>query len=675
MSFDALFRPRAVAVFGSVSPGKLGGILIDQLLAGGFSRVYAINPKAQSAEGVSAYASIFDAPNDVDLAVVATPADTVAAILENCGKRRIRAAVVISSGFSEAGNAAGEAELVDIARRYGIRFIGPNCAGLSNTHHALQATIQAQAPKGGTAIVSQSGAVGGAILELANLHGLGVSKFVSYGNGADLNQTEFLRYLADDPETANVVIYIENVQDGAAFRAALSQLAAKKPVVVLKAGRTMSGQRAALSHTGSLAGSDRVFDAVFAECGAVRVDSLDDVLDLCKGFSYLPPVNGKKIAIVTNSGGPGVMTADLGESLGMDVCAPDAAALEKLKSFLPAWAGYSNPFDLTVEGTGEKYRMALETALRSYDAAVCIFFGPPYLDTRPVAEGILAAFKNSGKPIACAMETGLNAASSARFLQENGLPNFPSTERAMRVLWRMARDEKRRMRPRAEKIALPKTEPIFPGAKRLLEPAAMELLAKNGVASPPFRFIADAADAGAACAALGFPVAMKVVSPKVLHKSDRGGVRLNVGGEAEARRVFCDMAEQFAGDDFRGVIAYPMLSGGHEVMIGVTRDKQFGPIVAFGLGGIYTEVLRDVVLHTAPVTVSEAEGMIRGIRAFPILDGARGQKKADIGALARMIAAVSLLPLRYPDLAEADFNPVFVFPEGQGAVVADVRLL
>jgi acetyltransferase len=319
MSFEALFTPRAAAVFGSVAPGKLAGILIDQLLGFGFTRVYAVNPKGLGKDNVPGFTSIADIPDTVDMAVIAAPAKTVPEIMEECGKAGVKAAVVISSGFSEAGNKEGEVQIKQIADCYGMHFIGPNCAGMINTHHKLAPTLQAYPPKGVTAVVSQSGAVGGAIMEWAGMHGLGISKFVSYGNGADLNQVEFLRYLKDDPETKVVAVYIETVNDGIAFMDALKELTVVKPVIVIKSGRSSSGQRAALSHTGSMAGADAVYEAAFKSCGAIRVDSLDDMIDLCKGFSYLPPVKGRKVAIITNSGGPGVMAADMGESLGLSI--------------------------------------------------------------------------------------------------------------------------------------------------------------------------------------------------------------------------------------------------------------------------------------------------------------------------------------------------------------------
>ena len=675
MGFQQLFYPKAVAVFGSMTPGKLGGILAEQIKSYGFDRVYAVNPKGNGREdlGIRGFHSLEEIDDTPELAVIATPAATVPGIMENCGQYGIRAAVIISSGFSEAGNAEGEKQVKAIADQYGMCFIGPNCAGLINTHHALAPTLQAFPPKGFTAVISQSGAVGGAIMEWAGLHNLGISKFASYGNGADLNQVEFLRYLKDDPETSVVAVYIETVNNGEEFMQALRELTAVKPVIALKSGRSQSGQRAALSHTGSMAGADAVYDAAFEACGAIRVNSLDELIDLCKGFSYLPPVTGRRVAIVTNSGGPGVMTTDLGESLGLDIADTPADMQERLRSFLPAWAGFHNPIDMTVEGTGENYRKVIEEVLTGYDACVSIAFCPPYLDTSLLAKGMLEAFRHTGKPVLCALETGNGAKDSMQFLADNGLPNFPSTERAITVAANMLKYHEYREHL---KNGIPeKAAPVggLPKGRNLLEYEAMELLSSSGISVPPFRFVQNRSDIGAACAEIGYPVVIKVVSPEIIHKSDVGGVHLNVRTEEEALAAFDHMESIASGKDFRGVMVYPMLKKGTEVILGMTRDRQFGPVVAFGMGGIFTEVLKDITLRIAPVSEETARKMVLGIRSHKILEGIRGQAGVDIDALAKMVAAFSQLPFRYPEIKEIDLNPVFAY-EG-GAMVSDARII
>lgn len=672
MGMRELFYPRGVAVFGSVSEGKLAGILIRQALQAGYEKVFAVNPKGAGIEGVAGHTSLAEIPEPVDLALIAAPAPTVAGILEACGQRGVKAAIVITSGFSEMGNLQGEQELVAVAKRYGISFIGPNCAGLLNTHHNLSVTLQAYPPKGNTAIVSQSGAVGGAIMEWAQSQGLGISKFVSYGNGASLNQADFLRYLKDDPETGVVGLYIENISDGREFMEALGALAAVKPVVVIKSGRTGTGKRAAQSHTGSMAGADAVYEAAIHACGAIRADSLDELIDLCKGFQYLPPVQGNRVAIITNSGGPGVMTADLGEELGMDVAEPSESTKESLRQFLPSFAGYSNPIDLTVEGTGENYRKSIEIMLESYDAALPIFFGPPYLDTRPMAQGMVDAARHAKKPVLCALETGLHAAESVQLIREGGLPNFASTERAIRTLAGMYRYEAQKKKLRAH-APVKAAEPIAYQQSQILEPQAAALLKEAGLPLPPWAFAQTKAEAVTAGRRIGYPVVFKVVSPQIIHKSDFGGVVLHIQSDIEAQRAFDTIAQNAAQHDFRGIMVYPMLKPGKECILGFTRDPQFGPVIAFGMGGIFTEVLKDISLRVAPVSVEGALDMMRDLRCYPILAGARGQVPVDLEALARLIADFSQMPFLYPGIKEADLNPVFAYADR--AVIGDVRLI
>ena len=361
MTLHDLFYPRGIVVAGSMAEGKLGYELVKQLVAGGASNIYACNPKAQSAFGVPAFEMISRIGDKVDLAVIASPAPTVAGILRQCGEAGIKAAVIISSGFSEVGNHSGEAEILQVARQFSIRVVGPNCAGIVNTAHNLFATLETRPPAGKMAFISQSGALGGAVLSWAEEQGVGISKFVSYGNRADLDEIELLPFLAEDAETSVVALYIESVSNGRAFRHSVSQFTRKKPLVVIKSGRSRSGQRAALSHTGSMAGSDAVYDAVFAESGAIRVSSVEEMFDLCKGFIGLPLPRGNKIGIVTNSGGPGILAADQAEKAGLEVREINQEMKGILKGFLPANCSLNNPIDLTVQGTGDQYQGALTT--------------------------------------------------------------------------------------------------------------------------------------------------------------------------------------------------------------------------------------------------------------------------------------------------------------------------
>jgi len=672
MSFQALFNPRGVAVAGSVAPGKLGNVLINRLVEGGFEKIYALNPKAQGIGRVEGFTSAQDINEPLDLVVIASPASTVKDVLEDCGKKGVKAAIIITSGFSEAGNTTGEEEIKSIAQKYGIRFTGPNCAGMVNTHSQLLATLEAAPPKGNTALISQSGAVGGNIMAWAKEQGLGISKFVSYGNGNDLNELEFLKFLKDDPETKVIAMYLENIKNGREFMQILKEVTRIKPVVVIKSGRTSTGQRATLSHTGSMAGADAVYDAVLKECGAMRVETIEDMFDLCKGFAFLPPVTGRRLAVITNSGGPGVMAADKAEEVGLDVAEPSGDMAVALKELLPPHAGIKNPIDLTVEGTGEEYRQVLEKALKEYDAALALYIGTPYLKAMSIAEGIKKAAEALQKPIVSTVQVGCDVEESVNYLKEHNLPNFVTGERAVKVLSRMAEYEKYRSNL-SKSTEIPEKKGKLPGDGPILEPDGMALLRENGIPVPQLRFVSTGQEATKAARELGYPVVMKVVSPQILHKSDCGGVVLNISNDQEAASAFDQIEKAAHGRDFRGVVIYPMLKGGREVILGLTRDVQFGPVIAFGLGGIYTEVLKDIVLRVAPVDRAGAEEMIRSIRTYPILKGIRGQEPADLDALAEAIVNFSKLPFLYPEIEEADLNPVFVFPKG--IFVGDVRLV
>jgi acyl-CoA synthetase (NDP forming) len=667
-----LFCPRGVAVVGSTAEGKIGYELIRQILDGGFPGVFAINPKAQGAFGVPGFRAVSEIGRPVDLAVIASPGPTVPAVLEDCGQVGIQAVVVISSGFSEVGNEAGEEEIRRIACRYRMRVVGPNCAGIVNTHHKLFASIETRPPKGEVAFISQSGALGGAVLSWAEEQGMGISKFLSYGNRVDLDEIDLLPYLAEDPETRVAALYVESIAAGRPFLDAVREFTRRKPLVVIKSGRSQSGQRATLSHTGSMAGSDAVCDAALRSCGALRVSSVEEMFDLCKGFVKLPPIRGRRVAIVTNSGGPGVLAADRAEDVGLEISEPSPRLGERLRQFLPGHCALRNPIDLTVEGTEAGYRETLLATLEEYDAALALDVSTPYMDTVALARGVCDAAERAAKPIVVNFMAGRIVANAIAYLNERGTPNYATGERAVAVLARMADYETYKTRHRTRPEA-PGEERRLPSGGRMLEPEAMTWLRENGMPTPEFRFAADVEQSVQGCREIGYPVAIKVVSPDILHKSEFGGVALNVRDETAATAAFEAVRKSAAGKDFRGVVIYPMVNDAQEVLMGITRDPQFGPVVAFGLGGIYTEILRDISLRIAPVDRADAEAMIREIRSFRILEGVRGQAPCDLDALAETLANFSRLPFLYPEITEIDLNPVFVL--SKGLVVGDVRVI
>jgi acyl-CoA synthetase (NDP forming) len=687
MSLQSLFYPRGVAVVGSASEGKIGYELIRQLVDGGYREVFAVNPRAQGALSAPGYEAVSRIDRPVDMAVIVSPTSTVSDVLADCGRAGVKAAVIITAGFSEVGNQAGEDEITQVANRHGIRFVGPNCAGIVNTRHRLFPTLETRPPAGAISIVAQSGAVGGIVLAWAQEHGLGIAKFVSYGNGADLNEIDLLQYLAEDPETEAVGLYIETVTDGRAFMQAVRRCTRRKPVIAIKAGRTGSGQRAALSHTGSMAGADAVYDAALRQCGAIRVQSIEELFDLCKAFLHVPCLGGRRVAIVTNSGGPGVLAADRAEEMGLDVAEPSPGLKERLSGFLPAHCALRNPFDLTVEGTEDGYRRTLLAVLDEYDAALALNVATPYIDSVPLARGTCDAAEQSGKPVVASFLPGRIVARGVAHLQERGVPNFATGERAVTALARVAKyyeDESANLQfhepPRTGESQtgasdLPSAIGHLPGEGQMLEPEAMAWLRDNGLPVPDFCFASTQAEALRGCSHIGYPVVMKVVSPDILHKSDHGGVVLDVRDAPEAEAAFQEIRQAATSRDksFHGVVIYPMIRDAQEMLLGLSRDPQFGPVVAFGLGGIYTEVWHDVSLRVAPIDQIEAAAMIREIESFPLLQGVRGQESRDLDALAPVLARFSQLPFRYPDVAEVDLNPVFLL--SGGLVVGDVRLI
>lgn len=695
MSIDRLFHPRGVAVVGSTGPGKIGYELVKQIVDGGFEPVFAVNPKAQGACGVPGFASLREVDAPVDVAVIAAPAATVPDVLDDCGAAGVGNAVIISSGFSEVGNREGEDEIKRIAQRHGIRVVGPNCAGFVDTGRRLFATLETRPPAGPVSFISQSGALGGAVLSWAEEQGLGLAKFLSYGNRADLDEIELLPYLAQDDDTQAAALYIESVPDGLAFLRAVRAFTRVKPLVVIKSGRSQAGQRATLSHTGSLAGSDAVYDAALKEAGAIRVESVEEMFDLCKGFVGLPALRGRRVAIVTNSGGPGVLAADKAEAIGLTTPEPSSALRERLRSGLAPYCALGNPIDLTVEATEATYRDTLCTVLEEFDAALALDVSTPYLDSVALARGVSEAVRRSDKPVAVTFMAGEIVADAVAHLREQGVPNFASGERAMAVLARMADHYERAgagcsldarlgldSDPQAT-VEEGRSQVEAPnggaGASELscdgpvLEPEAMTWLAANGLPTLPFRTAASADEAAAACRAIGYPTVMKVVSPQILHKSELGGVEVDLRDDAAARAAFAAIARRAEGRDFRGVVIYPLVDAGLEVLLGLARDPQFGPVVMFGLGGIYTEVLRDVALRIAPLDHGEALAMIHEIRAFPLLAGARGRRAYDLDELAEALVNLSRLPFSYPTVDEVDLNPVFLTADG--LVVADARVI
>ena len=676
-SFERLFSPRAVAVFGSVKASRIAHQICVQMTRGGYAGVLvSVNPGAEKPagiEGVPAYADVGEAPGDIDLAVLAVPARYAAECLAACGKKGIPFAVVLTSGFSETGDRAAEETLRRTAAENRIRIIGPNCAGIMSTPARLFASIEERALPGRAALVSQSGAVGAAALAMAGERGIGFSRFVSIGNRADIDESDMLDFLALDDETAMAALYLESVADGRKFLRAASRFSERKPLIVIKAGRSGAGTRAASSHTGSMAGSDDVFAAACAQTGIIRVDGIEEMLDLCSGFEHYPVPRGERLLIVTNSGGPGILTSDRAEALGLRVEPPSPALRGRLKEKLLPNASAQNPVDLTVEGSPDDYAFALSACLaEEYDAAIAINVGTPFLDSTGLAEGAAAgARETAGKPVIPVFMAGRIVAEGVERLKAAGMPPLPTGERAAAVLRAMAPRKPGAGRP-ARDWALGGGEKN-PPAGQFLEPEQAAFLTERVFPLPAHRFVSTSEEARKACADLRFPLVMKIVSPEIVHKSDKGGVILGIRDSAMCVTAFEEMTGRLSGYGIRGVMIYEQLSGGRECILGLTRDASFGPVVLAGAGGVMSELVRDVSMRIAPLSRDDCGEMIDELRFNRVISGFRGGPPLSRGSLVDLMMRLSELAVDEPWIEELDFNPVFLFPDR--AVIGDVRIL
>jgi len=672
-SFDRLFNPGRVAVLGSVKENKIAHQVFTQMVQGGYTGdLVSVNPSAQRPSGmedIPAYAHMSEVPEEVDLAVLAVPARFVAESLTVCGERGVPFAVVLTSGFSEIGNREGEKALKQTAGRYGMRLIGPNCAGIMSTQSHLFASIEERALPGKTALVSQSGALGAAALAMAGERGIGFSRFVSIGNRADINEADLLYYLADDEQTAQAAFYLESVMNGRKFLQAATYFAGKKPLILIKAGRSGAGMRAANSHTGSMAGSNAVFDAACVQAGILRVEGVEEMLDLCSAFEHYPVAAGKRLLIVTNSGGPGILTSDRAEAEGLELPPPSEPLKKKLAADLLPNASVNNPVDLTVEGTEEDYALAIAEGLKSeYDAAIAINVGTPFLDSTGLAEGIIrGASEVPDKPVVPVFMAGRIVKTGTELLAKKGYAPAPTGERAAAVLAAMARMQPPVMRDWA--LSGTSRGP----AGRFLEPEQVDFLIQRGFPFPVSRFVTSAEEARTTGGGLRFPVVIKVVSQEIIHKSDAGGVMLGIRDVEELVTAYQDMASRLSNRGMRGVMIYEQVEDGREFILGAKKDPDFGPVILLGAGGVMAELIKDAVLRIAPLTEEDCEVMISSLKVAPLINGFRGSAPLAKDALVEVMLKLSSLVTAETWIEELDFNPVFLFEDR--AVIGDVRVI
>ncbi len=646
-----LFDPESVAVVGATpKKGKVGYAIINNLkhFRG---KVYAINPKYEEVLGFPCYPSILEAP-PVDLAVIAVPAKVVNPVLEQCGEKGVKYAVVITAGFRETGREGAklEEELVRICRKYGIKLVGPNCLGIINTHNGLNATFASTQPKpGNIAFLSQSGAFIIAVMEYFRNVNEGFSKIVSMGNKAVLDEADIMEMLRGDPYTDVIMLYIEGIGDGRKFMEVAERVGRAKPVVAMKSGKTDAGAKAASSHTGSIAGSYQACLAAFRQSGVIPAESPEDLFDVAKIFAKYRDVEGG-VAVVTNSGGPGVMAADAIEAYGLKMASFSRETIEKLKEILPAGANVYNPVDVLGDSDAERYIKAIECVANDENVGAIIAITVP---TARLSFEEAARFSIDKPYVLCFMGWEKS--------------DFFDPVRAVRALSALYRYSE--FRRRGEK-----TYREFSFDRKRIEEAMMsinpfDILKAVGIPTPKYGVAKTAEEALKVADEIGYPVAMKVLGD-IVHKTDVGCVKLNIERE-EVKKAFVEIianAERLGNVRIDGVLIQEMVKGGREVIVGMKRDASFGPLIMFGLGGIYVEVFKDVTFRIAPVSEEDATDMIREVKAYKLLKGVRGEKPSDVKAIAEVIMKMSQLSLEFPEIMEMEINPLRVFEKGCSAL-------
>jgi acetyl coenzyme A synthetase (ADP forming)-like protein len=692
-SVERLLAPRSIAVIGaSRERGTIGHEIFRNLLAAGFTGpVYPVHPTAPHVASVRAYPTVLDVPDDVDLAVVVVPAERVLEVVEQCGRKRVRGLVVISAGFAETGPAgrAAERELVALARGWGMRLVGPNCMGVINTDPAvsMNATFAPVPPlPGPVAFLSQSGGLGIAILEEAARLGIGVSSFVSVGNKADVSGNDLIQYWEQDPRTSVILLYLESFGNPRKFGRIARRVSRTKPIVAVKGGRTQAGSRGASSHTAAMATPEVAVDALFHQAGVIRVDTLEELFAVSQVLSTQPVPAGRRVGIVGNAGGPGILAADACEGAGLSVPELSEATQAALRSFLPPTASVRNPVDMVASATAADYERALRTVLDDpgIDAVIVMFTPPLVTRADDVARAIASAAEGAAKPV---VANFLAQAGTPELLRAGSrvVPSFAFPETAARALAAAARYGEWRARPEG-------TVPVLDGIDRdgargvveealaahpegcwLDAEAAARLLGAFGIPVAALRRVGSAEEAAAAAVAMGFPVALKAAAPDLVHKSDVGGVRLGLASPEEVRRAYEEMAAAL-GERMGGAVVQRMVPAGVETIVGVLQDPAFGPLVMFGTGGTAVELFGDRAFRILPLTDLDAAELVRATKGSPLLFGYRGAPPADVDALCDVLLRVAALADEVPAIAEADCNPVIVSPAGAVVVDAKVRL-
>lgn len=696
---DAIFKPKSVAVVGaSTKPGTVGNDLLLNLVRDKFiGKIYPVNPKADEIHGVKVYKTLGDIPEAVDLAVLIVPAKVIPGLVQESKAKGVKGLVIISAGFKESGHegAEREKELTKLVREAEIPLIGPNCLGIINPQINLNASFAAKiALKGNLGFISQSGALCTSVLDYAEARQIGFSKFVSFGNKADVKETDLLEYLADDPETKAIALYLEDIGDAKRFIEVASKTFWEKgkPILCLKSGRSAEGAKAVSSHTGSLAGSDAVYEAVLKQAGVQRVTTISELFDLAALYTTQPLPKGNRLAIITNAGGPGIMATDAAVAAGLKLAKLEDSTKEKLKPpVLPEAAALNNPVDVIGDAHSDRYQAAVEVVMNdpNVDMGVILLTPQSMTDSDNCGKILPEVIKKIGKPVVAAFMGVKQVEEGVNNLVQNGVPNYAFPEDAVKSLAAATRLVETKSIAKREYVEYKdvdiakaskiitdylgnQTEKYLTQAdcRSLFECYKLPLL-KSGIAQ-------SADEAAKIVAGIGKKAVMKVMSADVVHKFDAGGVLLNIEGADGAKtgydKIYANIAQNVPGAKIDGILIEEMAEKGVEVIVGCNRDG-LGPLMMFGLGGTLVELLKDVSFRLAPMWKVTAEQMVHEIKAFKVLDGYRGTPKCDINAVVDTILRMAALAVNHPEVAEFDINPLIVHAEGKGASVADSRVM
>lgn len=694
---DAIFSPESVAVIGaSSSPGKVGHDIFANILRGGYTgTLYPVNPTARSILSVRCYPSIEEIPDPIDLAMVILPPKIALKTVDDCIRKGVKGIVIVSAGFKEVGGEGAiiENQIAVKCREAQIRLVGPNCLGVINprANVRLNASFSARMPReGNISFISQSGALCTAVLDFAADRGFGFSKFISIGNKADVDELDLLRYYHKDPETDVIMIYMEELRYRPSFIEEVKEITSgdrPTPILVIKSGKTAAGAAAAASHTGSLAGAEAVYNAIFNQTGIIRVDTVNDLFDLAIAFSNKKIPVGNKVAIITNAGGPGIIATDMTEISGLQLAKFSPETTKALHEFLPPTANFNNPVDVIGDAARDRYEHALEAVIKdeNVDGVLMILTPQSMTDAIGTAEAIANIYQTTTKPILCSFMGVVDVSAGVKHLQEHHVPvyRFPDdTARVMGKLYESTRWLTRRILPEYEltfdiKSATEFVNQCLADGKTVLgEYDGCKLLQSYGFNLPAMKISSTADEAVQIAEEIGFPVVLKIVSPQILHKTEAGGVKVGLSTPEAVRIGFEDIMESVRRlkpeAELTGVLVQKMAPPGQEVILGVSKYPGFGHLIMFGFGGIYVELLKNVTFKLAPIGRNNARRMIQRIKGFEILNGFRGKPKADLKKLEKLIVGLSHMVTNHPQIKELDINPLFVHEEGKGATVADI---